>query len=251
MVIFPYGFRGSAIQSASSKNSTLISPRPASGLHKSPTNPAKQTLWTCVTPPQTPSQPCQANVQNLRHSLHKPIPNRFKQITRLQSPQTRRRPVPANHMRYLYSKSHANQVTQILQTCDWGRRHLLHAHICTCGHGHPRARPMSCAHGQGHTFTGMCIPSRAYLHGHGAQANPPRPASGATDYQPILPNRCPGPAFPVHADPRIQPACSNILKLRNGSRGSTIQPAYSKALGGMGVDDAATPATSGGASTFV
>ena len=106
-----------------------------SSLHKSPTNPVKQTSRTCVTPPQTNPQP-----------------------------------VPANSTRHSLRKSRASQATQIIQTCDWGCRHLLH------GYAH--------AHGQGHAFMRMGM----------AQANPTRPASGAADSQPILPNRCPEPA---------------------------------------------------------
>ena len=81
-------------------------------------------------------------------------------------------------LRYLFSKSHANQVTQILHTCDGGGAGTyartatgMYAHICTMV---ILARPCARLHGHGHTFTGMrtrtakCIHSRVCAHGHGA-----------------------------------------------------------------------------------
>ena len=92
----PYVFRGSAIQSASSKKSGIDSDETSDRPRKSPTNPAQQTPRTCVTPPQIKRQ----------SSPYKPSE-------------------PASHLR----KFSAGQATQILQT--GGGWHLLHAHTST------------------------------------------------------------------------------------------------------------------------
>ena len=139
----------------------MISPRPASGLHKSPTNPAKQTLWTCVTPPQTPSQPCQANAQNLRYnpanqsptgsskshgySLRKPGAGQFQQITCVTCTANPRQP------------SHANPTDL-----------RLGGAVTSCMRISARAAMATHAHGQCHARTAKVTPSRvcAYLHVH-------------------------------------------------------------------------------------
>ena len=128
-----------------------------------------------------------------------------------------RYPEPALHLR----KSSAGQVTQILQTCNWGWRwHLLHV----CAHLHVRA------HLHGHAHMHMSIPGHAFDETSGRSpqtTNRFRHASSLSQR-------------PVHSNLRIQPAYSD----------STVQP-----LGGMygiasrcvGVsDDAASASTSGG-----
>ena len=64
--ISPYVLRGSAIQSASSKNLTLILTRPAFRRRRSPTNPDQQMPWICVTSPQIQRRPSPANPTYLR-----------------------------------------------------------------------------------------------------------------------------------------------------------------------------------------
>ena len=75
----------------------------------------------------------------------------------------------------------------------------------------------------------MVTPSCAHLHVHGAQANPTRPASGAADPQPVLPNRCPGPASGSRGS-TLQPVYSNALSLRHISANSRIRPTHSNPL---------------------
>ena len=136
-----------------------------------PKNPTPNPERPAGPTPQIPNQPCQANTLDLR---------------------------------YLSSKSNANQFQQILQTCEVG---------CTV---------TSCTHVQGHTCTGMRTRTAMVTHARirmaMAQANSPRPASGFGKSS----------ANPVH---------SNALNLRHISANSRIRPAYSKALGGMGVND--------------
>ena len=135
------------------KNSTSNSERPAFRFHKSPTNPVKQTPWTCVTIQQTNPQPVQAN--NTRHSLR---------------------------------KSHAGQVTQILQTCEGG------GGVGTSCMG--MRTPASTR-----TFTGMGTSARtrahsrvcAYLHGHAHTFTVMRTAMAVSQRQGFMP--IPGHVF--------------------------------------------------------
>ena len=64
--ISPYVFRGSTIQSASSKESESKSGETSVQRRRSPTNPAQQIPWTCVTVHQTKRQPSHANPTYLR-----------------------------------------------------------------------------------------------------------------------------------------------------------------------------------------
>ena len=162
-------------------HSLAISPY---GFRGSPYNPQtpKNSTPNSTRPagpvPQIPNQPCQANILDLRHTSANQSPTGSGKSPALRS-----------------SKPSAGQFQQITHACDGGGgcRHLLHgyAHTCTYGHGH------AC------TFTRMVT----HAHGHGAQANPPRPASGF--------NR------------------------------SSANPTHSNPLGGMGDDDAASTTTGG------
>ena len=154
--------------------------------HRSPTNPVKQTSWTCVTVRQTNPQP-----------------------------------VPANHLRYLSCKFSAGQFQQMLHACDGGGGAVtIGAHVFT------GMRTLSCLHGCAHTFTGMLTSSRA-------RARPWHPGT-------LLPR----PAYGSHRS-SANPAHSNALRLRNISADLRVQPAYSKALGGMGMASPRDAATAG------
>ena len=117
-----------------------------------PTNPDKQTPWTCVTVRQTNPQP-----------------------------------VPTNHMRYGPANQAPAKSSKYYMPAKVGGWHLLrsrlhgHAHIIMPSRARAHSRPWSYIHGYAHTFTGMRTPSwaractrtivtlsRAHLHGHGA-----------------------------------------------------------------------------------
>ena len=115
----------------------------------------------------------------------------------------------------LSSKSHTNQVTQILHTCEWGApsppaRKAMVMRACTVTH----------MHGHSHTFTATSTCTGTLL---------TRPAYGLHRSS----------ANPVH---------SSALRLRNISADLRVQPAYSKHLGGMGMASTTTASmtTSGG-----
>ena len=142
------------------------------------------------------------------------------QFHKSQPTPTSKHPEPALHLR----KPNAGQFQQITHACDWGGgcRHLLHgyAHTCTYGHAHTfmgtrtamvmRARSLTC--------TAIVIPSRACAR--------PRQRPGT------LLTR---PAYGSHGS-SANPVHSNALRLRNTSADLRVQPAYSKRLGGMGVN---------------
>ena len=102
----------------------FLSTRPAFGLHKSPTNPVKQTPWTCVTVQQTNPQPVQAN-----------------------------------NMVTVYTNQAPASSSKCYRPATGGCRHLLHVR-----HGHLRARPWSHLHGYVHTFMRMVTYAHPHGH---------------------------------------------------------------------------------------
>ena len=142
-----------------------------------------ETSGSCPTNPQ-PTTSSKHPEPALQSS--KPIPNRFTQITWLQSPQISRQP------------SHANatdlRLGGAVTSCMYGHGHI-HSRVC--------ARPSAYLYMHGH--------SRAHLHWHAhictamAQANSTRPAYGSHGSS----------ANPTH---------SNALRLRNISADQRVQP---------------------------
>ena len=125
---------------------------------------------------QIPNQPRQANTLDLRYCTtnqapaksskslallySKPSANRFKQI-RLQSTQTKHRPVPAN------ATDLRSAGVPLPPACAY-----LHV------------RPWSCAHGHGHTFTGMGTATSTSGHASVETSGPVH-----TDQAPIQPTQ--------------------------------------------------------------
>ena len=140
--------------------------------------------------PQIPNQPCQADIQNLRHN-------------------------PANQSPTGSSKSHMPATGGGVPSPPARTAMVMRAPSRARSLTRASSRP--CSHLHAHTFTGMRISAR--------------------------PRR-----KPIRRDQRTaqqipnQPCQANTLKLRNAS--TNLQSnCYSKPLGGMGDDDAATPAT--------
>ena len=178
-------------------------------------------------------------VTKLQKSRHWFRRDQRVQFHKSQPTPTSKHPGPALHLR----KPSAGQVQQMLQTCDWGCRHLLHgyahtartamvmharvcAHFHGHAHGHGHARTVTHMHGHSHTFTGMCTATSTSGH-----------ASDETSVRLTQIKR--------------QPVYSNALRLRNISADLRVQPAYSKRLGGMGVNDGVDDDDRGGAAACV
>ena len=133
------------------------------------------------------------------------------------------RPQIQRDLRYSLHKPSAGQVQQMLQTCEVGGAVTscmrIPARTVMRTLSWARVRPWSYLHGYARIFTAMVmrIPARPW--------RKPIRRDQRTAQQ--IPN---------------QPCQANTLKLRNAS--TNLQSnCYSKRLGGMGNDDAATPAT--------
>ena len=194
-------FHSSPIQSPSSKNLDI-------GFDE-----------TSVRSPQISNQPCQANTLNLRYCQANQSPTGSSKSHALQSTQTKHRPVPANATDL--------RLVGAVTSCTYG-----HGHTCTDMRTVmvTRTPALACAHlhGHVHTFTG-------YVHGHAFDETSVRLTQIKRQSNSL---KCPAAAS-LRGSTR--PTC--LLKYPepvSHLRRSTIQPAYSKYLGGMGMASTTT-----------